>query len=35
MHWPGADGLITVGTLIGGIGILAGILKILFMKKTE
>ena len=32
-HWPGADELITYGSLIGAIGIIYAIIKIALMKK--
>jgi hypothetical protein len=34
-HWPGADGLITIGSLVVAVGIIVCIFKILFMKKPE
>ena len=34
-HWPSADELITMGTLIAGLGIVFGIIKIILMKKPE
>jgi hypothetical protein len=34
-YWPSADELITMGTLIAGLGIVFGIIKIILMKKTE
>ena len=34
-HWPMGDELITIGSLIGGAGIIFAIIKIAFMKKPN
>jgi len=34
-HWPMADELITLGSFIGGIGIIYAIIKIALMKKPN
>ena len=34
-HWPMGDELITIGSFIGGAGIIFAIIKIAFMKKTN
>lgn len=34
-HWPSADEMITIGSLIAGCGIVFGIIKILLIKKPE
>ncbi|TMI63028.1 MAG: gliding motility protein GldL [Bacteroidetes bacterium] len=34
-HWPSADEMITIGSIICGIGIVFGIIKIAVVKKPE
>ena len=34
-HWPGADELITIGSIICGIAIVFGIIKIAVIKKSD
>ena len=34
-HWPSADELITIGSLIGVAGIVYGIIKVAFIKKPN
>ncbi len=32
-HWPNADELITIGSLVGAVGIVFAIIKLVFLKK--
>lgn len=34
-HWPNADEMITIGTIIGAAGIIYAIVKVAFMKKPN
>ena len=34
-HWPSADELITIGSLIAALGILFAIIKLIFIKKSR
>jgi hypothetical protein len=34
-HWPSADEMITIGSLICGIALVFGIIKVAFMKKPQ